>query len=252
MVVAPSPPLGCENEGAYPAVDLQNGDVYVAYEHNVGSSLFDPDCFNDPVRNVVKRIPFSRLTLPDASGGPSNTAAINVTSMAAAFVPGYNRFPANDFPRIAVSRPNGTVSIVWNDARYHPLGDILMQSYNLGTLTPASDPVQLNRSTGGLHFLPALRNADAAGKLNVTWYERATGNTTLTDVKGAFGVSPRATATPATNVLITDTPTDWNAVSSDIVPNFGDYNDNYVSGSTVAISWADGRNGTPQAFFAKR
>jgi hypothetical protein len=189
-----------------------------------------------------------------------NTAAINIVSMDGAFVPGYNRFPANDFPRIAVSRPYGTVSMVWNDARYHPMGDILMQSYNLGTLAPAPDLVQLNRSTGGLHFLPALRNADAAGKLNVTWYERATANTALTDVKGAFGVSPRATATPATNVLITDTPTDWNAVSSDIVPNFGDYNDNYVSatnaapfvGSTVAISWADGRNGAPQAFFAKR
>jgi hypothetical protein len=111
-----------------------------------------------------------------------------------------------------------------------------------------------------LHFLPALRNADAAGKLNVSWYERATANTTLTDVNEAPGVSPRATGTPATNALITSIPTDWNAVSSDIVPNFGDYTDNYVSatssqpfvGSTVAISWSDGRNGTPQAFFAKR
>ncbi|MDQ1521971.1 MAG: hypothetical protein QOI55_3044, partial [Actinomycetota bacterium] len=260
LVVTPPPPNNCENEGAYPAVDLQSGDVYVAYEHNVDTNIFDSNCFNEPVRNVVKRIPFSRLTLPAASGGPANTAAINITSMDAAFVPGYNRFPANDFPRIAVSHPYGTVSIVWNDARYHALGDILMQSYHLGTLTPASSLVRLNRSTGGLHFLPALRNADANGKLNVSWYERATGNTTLTDVKAAPGVSPRATATPASNVLITNVPTDWNAVSSDIVPNFGDYTDNYVSatssqpfvGQTVAYSWSDGRNGTPQAFFAKR
>jgi hypothetical protein len=48
--------------------------------------------------------------------------------------------------------------------------------------------------------------------------------------------------------------TDWNGVSSDIVPNFGDYNDNYVWPGTnvLAISWADGRSGAPQAFFARR
>jgi hypothetical protein len=260
MVVTSADPNFCENEGAYPVVDLGTGDVYVAYEHNVDTNLFNAACFGDPVRNVIKRIPFARLTLPTASGGPSNTAAINITSMDGAFVPGYNRFPANDFPRIAVSGVFHTVSIVWNDARYHPLGDILMQSYQLGTLAPASGLVRLNRNTGGLHFLPGLRNADAAGTLNVTWYERATGNTTLTNVMEAAGVSPKATTTPATNALITNVATDWNGVSSDIVPNFGDYTDNYVVasgtapyvGSTVAISWSDGRSGAPQAFFAKR
>jgi len=259
MVVQPSPANHCENEGAYPAVDYRTGDVYVAFEHNVGTNLSSGGpCASDPVRNIVNRIPFSHLTLPSASGGPSNSAAINVVSMDSAFVPGYNRFPANDFPRIAVSRPFGTVSIVWNDARGHPLGDILMQSYTLGALSPASGLVQLNPNTGGLHFLPALRNADSSGHLNVSWYERATASTTRTNVFEAPGVSPRAASTPA-NVLITNVASDWNAVSSDIVPNFGDYTDNYVLatpsapyvGTTVAISWSDGRNGTPQAFFAK-
>jgi hypothetical protein len=254
MVVTPPNPKFCENEGSYPAVDPATGDVYVAYEHNPDTNIFNPDCANDPVRNVVKHIPFAHLTFPAASGGPFNSVAINVTSMDAAFVPGYNRFPANDFPRIAVSRQNHTVSIVWNDARYHPLGDILMQSYNLGSLSPASPLVRLNRSAGGLHFLPALRNPDSAGNLNVTWYERATATTTLTNVTEAPNVSPRATTTPATNVRITNVATDWNGVSSDIVPNFGDYNDNYVWPGTnvLAISWADGRSGAPQAFFARR
>ncbi len=259
LIVQPSPSNGCENEGAYPAVDYTTGDVYVAFEHNVDTNISNPNCFNDPVRNIVTRIPFSHLTLPNASGGPSNSAAINVTSMDGAFVPGYNRFPANDFPRLAVSRPAGTVSIVWNDARYHPLGDILMQSYTLGGLAPASGPVQLNHNVGGLHFLPALRNPDSSGHLNVSWYERATGSTTLTNLYEAPGVSPRTTTTPS-NVLITNVATDWNGVSSDIVPNFGDYTDNYVFATArapyvdgaVAISWADGRNGTPQAFFARR
>jgi hypothetical protein len=259
MIVQPSPANHCENEGAYPAVDYRTGDVYVAFEHNWASNLSSGGpCATDPVRNVIDRVPFSHLTLPNASGGSANSAAINVVSMDGASVPGYNRFPANDFPRIAVSHPSRTVSIVWNDARNHPLGDILMQSYTLGGLSPASGLLRLNQHTGGLHFLPALRNADSSGHLNVSWYERATGSTTLTNVYEAPGVSPRATTTPA-NVVITNVATDWNAVSSNITPNFGDYTDNYVLatptapylGTTVAISWADGRNGTPQAFFAK-
>jgi hypothetical protein len=71
-------------------------------------------------------------------------------------IPGYNRIPspktagANDFPRIAVSNPAGTVSIVWNDARENPGGDILLQSYTLGSLAPVqASPVRLNPDTGG-------------------------------------------------------------------------------------------------------
>jgi hypothetical protein len=36
---------GCENEGAYPAVNPGTGSVYVAYEFNVASNLFNPNCF---------------------------------------------------------------------------------------------------------------------------------------------------------------------------------------------------------------
>ena len=31
------------------------------------------------------------------------------------------------------------------------------------------------------------------------------------------------TSTPSSNTLVTTVPTDWNSVSSDIIPNFGDY-----------------------------
>jgi hypothetical protein len=69
----------------------------------------------------------------------------NIISMDAAFVPGYNRFPAPDWPRIAVSDPYNTVSIVWNDARVHTLGDIFMRSYTQVALTPVQPaPVPLN------------------------------------------------------------------------------------------------------------
>jgi hypothetical protein len=52
---------------------------------------------------------------------------------------------------------------------------------------------------------------------------------------------------------------DWLAVSSDIIPNFGDYTDNYVAATAVApftsetlyVAWSDGRLGDPQPFEAK-
>ncbi|MBV8950630.1 MAG: hypothetical protein JOZ99_07130, partial [Actinobacteria bacterium] len=78
-------------------------------------------------------------------------------------------------------------------------------------------------------------------------------------VAGAFGVSPLATGTPP-NHIVTDVPTDWNAVPTLVSPNFGDYTDNYVSatggppwtGHTLGIAWTDGRSGAPQGFFATR
>src|SRR2546425_6003180 len=166
LVVAPADRFFCENEGAYPAVDTGTGDVYVAYEHNWFSGLFD--CGGETTQNVMNRIPFSCLTLPTAACvGPAASQAVNITSMEAAFIPGYNRFPMNDFPRVAVSGPAGTVSMVWNDARFKPSGDIILQSFNLGTLTPVqSFPVRVNNpsSGSGWTFLPAVRNAHGPGK----------------------------------------------------------------------------------------
>ncbi|HLX58730.1 MAG TPA: hypothetical protein VKR83_17055 [Ktedonobacteraceae bacterium] len=262
MVVAPNDIHGCENEGAYPAVDVATGDVYVAYEHNWATSFMSfPGnlCTSLPVQEVVNYIPFSCLTLAPRSACalPKTTNGVSVTSMEAAFIPGYSRFPMNDFPRIAVSDSAGTVSIVWNDARFHPAGDILMQSFNLASLTAVqtAGPVVINSSGGGWHFLPGLRNADANGNLNISFYSRSSANTAVTDLVVALAVDPKATSTPA-NVLVTDTPSDWSSVSSDINPNFGDYTDTYViatpgapfTGTTVFAAWSDGRIGDPQPF----
>jgi hypothetical protein len=169
--------------------------------------------------------------------------------MDAAFIPGYNRFPASDFPRIAVSDHSGTVSIVWNDARNHVLGDILLQSYALGSLTRIqASPVRINPDTGGMHFLPALRNADEDGRLNVSWYSRSNPNSTITNVS-RVNVSALTSGPASGSALVTTGPSDWNAVSSDIVPNFGDYTDNYVAnGETLYVAWSDGRLGDPQPF----
>ncbi len=262
LVVAPTDPAGCENEGAYPAVDRVTGDVYVAYEHNWASALFG-GCFpgpTGPVQNVMNFLPASCLTLPAAScSGPTATSAVNITSMQGAFIPGYNRFPMNDFPRVAVSDAKGTISMVWNDARFHAVGDILLQSFSLVSLgATTSSPVRLNIDTGGWHFLPALRNSNQNGVLNVSWYSRSSANTAVTDVTAALDVNPLTAVTPAHNTLVTTIATDWNAVSSDIVPNFGDYTDNYTiatatgnfTGSRNFVAWSDGRLGLPQPFNA--
>jgi hypothetical protein len=271
--VAPAPPYimvaatdanFCENEGAYPAVDVSTGDVYVAYEHNWPSVFASGACLSDPAKEAVNYIPHSCLTYPSSScpTGLFVTAAQLVTSESGAFIPGYNRFPMNDFPRIAVSSPHGTVSIVWNDARFKPTGDILLQSFSLGSLGPVqSEPVVVDKavtSGQGWQFLPGMRNTDDDGNLYISWYGRTKADTAVTNVYEAAGVSPKMTATPS-NIKITNVASDWNAVSSDIIPNFGDYTDNYVgargfgppfTGEIDYTAWSDGRLSDPQPFEA--
>ncbi len=264
FVIAPPDPNFCENEGAYPAVNTATGDVYVAYEHNWSTSIFSfpgNTCTSDPVQNVVSYIPYSCLTLTATAfcAGPAVRNAVNVISMEAAFIPGYSRFPMSDFPRIAVSSQKGTVSLVWNDARVHPAGDILLQSFSLKSLTAIqSSPVRLNSSVGGWHMLPALRNADANGNLSIVFYGRSSATTTVTNTYAAANVNPRTTSAPASNTLISTASSNWLTVSADINPNFGDYTDAYViatsnvpyTGTRVYAAWSDGRLGVPQPFEA--
>ena len=252
MTLAPGDP-NCENEGSYPGVDVNTGDVYAAYEFNASTNIFNPACFNTPTKNTLVRVQSACLVLQPISPctGPAGSTSQQITSLDGAFIPGYNRFPANDFPRIAVDAPAGTVSMVWNDARLHPLGDIMLRSYALGTLSPIQPaPVVLNPDSGGMHFLPALRNASATGKLAVSWYDRSNPNSTITDVHAVLGIDPRISSTPAADTFVTSVPTDWNSVSSDIVPNFGDYTDNYIAGGRLYVAWSDGRLGVPQPFEA--
>lgn len=265
FVVAPPDINFCENEGAYPAVDVRTGAVYVGYEHNWETSLFafpGNTCTSLPVQNVINYVPFSCLTLTTTSqcSGPAAKNTVNVTSMQAAFIPGYSRFPMSDFPRIAVSRQYGTVSLVWNDARSHVAGDILMQSFDLVSLTNVqASPVRINSSVGGWHMLPSVRNANANGTLNISFYNRASVSSTMTNVYAALSVNPRAAGT-STNTLVTTQASNWLNVSSDINPNFGDYTDNYViattgssfTGTKVYFAWSDGRLGVPQPFEAYR
>jgi hypothetical protein len=260
FIVAPGDNVNfCEREGSYPAADPRNGDVYVAHEYNWATDEFGP-CESIPHEEEVAYVPNSCLTLPTAScSGPAATTSIPVISLDVTEIPGYNRGIGNDFPRIAVSDTQGTVSVVWNDARSNPQGDILLQSLNLGSLSPVqSMPVKLNNDThiGTLHFLPALRNVDAYGNLNVSWYDRRRNPSSAdTDVFAAIDVNPRTTSTPTSNTRVTNVASDWLSVGSIITPNFGDYTDNFVEllsggGSRMYAAWSDGRYNIPQPFSA--
>jgi hypothetical protein len=263
FVVAPPDPGGCENEGAYPAADEATGAVFAAYEYNVFTDLFPPcNGAATPTANVMTKTPLRCLPLDTfaACGEPKYRASVPITSLNITPIPGYNRFGSNDFPRLAVSDLYHTVSMVWNDARFNPLGDILLQSFHKGTLAPVqAHPAMLNRpGTGSVHMFPAVRTATAAGRLDVAWYSRTSPTTTLTSVDAVLGVSPLTTSTPSSSVRITTVPSDWLTATSLIVPNFGDYIDDalvttgtppYV-GRTLYVAWSDGRFSVPQPFEA--
>ena len=254
---------GCENEGAYPAVDVRTGAVYVAYEYNWASNLFLTQCMTSATKTTdfITGTPRHCLRLAEtaACARPARRNKVRVVSLDSAFVPGYNRFPLSDFPRLAVSSRSGMVAMVWNDTRDHPNGDVLLQSFRLGSLAKVQrTPAVLDRPhSGGLTMMPALRVANRNGKLDVAWYSRASGGTARTTVKAAIGVNPATRSTPR-NITITNRASDWLQNNSDIVPNFGDYIDAVVSatghwpfvGRTLYVAWSDGRSGVPQPFEA--
>jgi hypothetical protein len=51
-------------------------------------------------------------------------------------------------------------------------------------------------------------------------------------------------------VKISTATSNWETTASDIVPNFGDYITAVSGGNKVFATWADSRNGAPDAFFA--
>jgi hypothetical protein len=267
LTVQQADPTGCEYEGAYPAADTATGNLYVGYEYNWATNTVNfgsnAACSKKPAKNIVTEIRRHCLALRAVSpcSGPAARASVPITSIDTAFPPGYVPSSlANDFPRLAVSDGAGAVSMVWNDTRFHPYGDILLQSFTLGSLHPVQHtPVVLDTPHhGGLTFMPAVRTATARGMLDVTWYSRASVTTSDTTVMAALGVRPRATTTPAANPAVTNVASDWDHQSFDLLPDFGDYTDNalvvtgsrpYV-GDTLYVAWTDGRTGVPQPFAA--
>jgi hypothetical protein len=49
---------------------------------------------------------------------------------------------------------------------------------------------------------------------------------------------------------VSSATSDWCATVSDVTPNFGDYIGSVSAAGRVLSTWADGRNGMPDTFYA--
>jgi hypothetical protein len=242
---------GAINEGAYPAV-APNGDTYVVWERNWQSNLFGGDPYvylhaaMIPAGATEPAVGGIAAPLVFTKGQSGATPDGGVKSLTATQIVGYSRFIGNDLPRIAANPTTGEVVMVWNDASRHPLGDIFLRTapFGLAALGPIE---QVNDdSSFALHFLPAV-SVGADGSIRTSWYDRRLSGADSADTD-YFGEVRGTSGTNAPDFRITTGSTDWVNTGSLIDPNFGDYTDNWTTGTTTYYTWSDGRLGVPQPF----
>lgn len=240
------------NQGSYPAV-APNGDIYVAWERNWISNLFNGRPF---IYEMLARLPRG-ANRPDKKvtltvNQKNATDEGGVKSLDSTEINGYSRFIGNDFPRITWNTARSEVVVVWNDASQQPLGDIYMKVLPPSLSGNATAPIRkLNDdNTYALQFLPAV-SARANGTVCTSWYDRRLygSDSATTDYFGECRATP---GTNASDFRITTGATNWAFTGGLINPNFGDYTDNASSGNVTYFTWADGRIGVPQPFVDKR
>jgi len=228
---------------------------------------------------------------PAAAGPPStgvNPAGVRVASICAGdlFPPsGYSRNRSNTFPRTAVAksgRHRGRVYVTWQDCRIanggpmpaplgpedvaagfgvdvgHPDTDVFLAYSDDHGATWSAPVLVAGGGDGRIQFWPTI-SVGAGGVVDLTWYESVepsgTGflnggpGTSLVDVY--WGRSSDGGVTFGAPTRITEVTSDWGATTSNLSPNFGDYNDAETLGQALLVTWADGRNGIPDVFFAK-
>lgn len=227
---------------------------------------------------------------PAAAGPPStgaNPAGVRVASICAGdlFPPsGYSRNRSNTFPRIAAAHTGphrGRVYVTWQDCSIanggpmpaplgpedlaagfgvdvgHPDTDIYL-AYSDDRGATWSAPVLVAGGGDGLiQFWPTI-SVGPTGAVDVTWYESfepsGTGfvgggsGTSLVDVRWARSTDGGTSF--GAPVRVTEVTSDWGATTSNLNPNFGDYNDALTLGNRLFAIWSDGRNGIPDIFFA--
>lgn len=117
-----------------------------------------------------------------------------------------------------------------------------------------STPVRVNAEPG--HFddwLPEVA-VDGAGAANVIWYDWSSGP--LTSCGGISSIRHAKSYDGGEmwndQGLLTDALTNWSAVSSNLVPNQGDYIALAADASGMIGAWADGRYGDPDVFVARK
>jgi hypothetical protein len=258
---------GVIDQGSEPAVG-PDGTVYVVWERGWLSSLTGG--FVTPEIRVAKSTDHGATWTPAAALPPSsgiNPAGVLVskTCSGALFPPaGYNRGTTNDFPRITVAQEgaySGRVYVTWHDCRIANGGtqeetggdgnfdtDIYLSFSDDGGATWSAPVLVAGGGDGKIQFWPDVTILKR-GDVNVIYYEsEETGDTSLVDLYLARSTDGGANFEAP--VRVSEVTTDWGDTASNIIPNFGDYNTAVSAGNRVYATWADGRNGVPDVFFA--
>jgi hypothetical protein len=226
--------LGSGGIGAMPVFG-PNGELYVSWL--VGWP-------NPNQRLVVARSDDSGLSF----GLP-----VTVSQVCPVTVPGFNRGQMPAFPSMAVDGSGGDftgrVYLAFHSQCLTGNGDAYVAWSDDGGQT-WSDPVTVNDDgTTGIQFSPTV-SVDAAGAVNVAFYDRRENPGTAT-TNVYFAQSFDGGNTFSKNLRLTDVATNWAATRSDITPNMGDYMFSLTSGTDVLVVWSDGRSGDPDVYFTR-
>ncbi len=204
-------------QGAIPMV-TSNGTVHVVY-----TELF---------KGIL------RITTSTDGGATWGKARV-VANIVTAGVPGLRT--AEDLSSAAVDQSNGTIHVVWQDARTDG-GDVLATRSRNGGVS-WSAPILVNDDPeGGTQFTPAV--AARSGTVHVVWYDSRDGepadDPNLWSVR--FATSANGGRTFGTNVNLTPTPFDMRfAVDTERGKFLGDYIGLAATATTAYPVWVDTR-----------
>jgi hypothetical protein len=223
------------NQGSYPAAGPHTSDqVCVAWQRGWLDA--------DPVDTIEVRCSTNR----GGSFGPRVTAATFISNAWTEPI-GYNRSRVSDFPGIDIDKSSGphqgTIYVSYQD------GDLDIRDVKLTKSTDGgatwSAPVTINDDAGdgSDEFWPWVNVSQDDGTVGVLWYSNLNG---FTDV--FLDISPDGSG--GADLRVTDVTTDWTATAADAFPNFGDYINLASSPGFFHATWADGRLGTPDVFYA--
>jgi hypothetical protein len=264
---------GVINQGSEPAVG-PGGEVYVAWERGYYAPIYGGQ---DLPRATI-------VVAKSTDQGASFSPWVQVASICSgALLPpvGYNRATSNDFPRIAVAQSGphtGRVYVTFHDCSAasgaFPFGwdtDIYISYSDDGGDTWSAPTLVAGGNDGLIQFWPTI-SLQPGGNVDVTYYEsneadvdpdddeecvvnigsdapRISAVSSLVDLHWAESIDGGATF--ESPVLVSELTTNWCTTASNIRPNFGDYNTAVSAGNQLFATWADGRNGVPDTYFAK-
>ena len=274
---------GIINQGSTCAI-ARDGKIYVVWERG-----FLSPAFGQGAAGVFPQIVFARSDDGGQTFG-SRVLVSDISSGSFFPPSGYNRSTTNDFPRISVvtnkdDRFFGRIYVVYQDSRIanggpqpaslgaedffgvdlgHPDTDIYLRFSDDGGDTWSKRTLVAGRGDGKIQFWPVVSSNQSDGTVDVTWYEsEEPEGTDFLNGAPPFGDkdsfvdvfyagSKNGGRTFRKPIKVTEVTTNWNrnVTATNIRPNFGDYIFHVSTPNRVMVTWADGRNGVPDVFYA--